>query len=74
MRAVCAAALCVVLAGCREFANQRAVLEGYASTGQYQQAAAYLDDPKVHEQYGKKNQVLWQLDRGSLAQAGSPTA
>jgi hypothetical protein len=58
-----------VLAGCREFANQRAVLEGYASTGQYQQAAAYLDDPKVHEQYGKKNQVLWQLDRGSLAQA-----
>lgn len=69
LRAGLALAVCLGLGGCREFANQRAVLEGYASAGQYQDAAAYLDDPKVHAQYGSKNQVLWQMDRGAVAQA-----
>lgn len=55
--------------GCREFANHRASLESLAATGQYSQAAAVLDDPKVRAEYGTRNEVLWELDRGTVALA-----
>jgi len=55
------------LVGCAGIAEQQTMLNNLHAQGQYQQAAAYLDEKKVEEAYGTKNRVLWQLDRGSLA-------
>jgi hypothetical protein len=55
--------------GCREFANHRMQLGSLHASGNYDQAAATLDDPKSHDLYGKKNELLWHLDRGAIALA-----
>src|SRR5690349_803437 len=58
------------LTGCEAaFDQHRADLERLYSAGQFQQAAAVLDDPKTQKLYGSKNQVLWELDRGSVGLA-----
>jgi hypothetical protein len=71
-----AAAVCLGLAGlagvaggCRDFEAHRAQLESMYAAGQFDQAAAVLDDPKVHELYGAKSELLWKLDRGAVARA-----
>lgn len=56
-------------AGCRPFADHRAALEATYAAGRYDQAAAMLDDPKLHALYGDKNELLWKLDRGAVAAA-----
>ena len=57
------------LAGCRAFADHRRGLEDLFAAGRYDQAATVLDDPKAHGLYGDKNELLWKLDRGSVALA-----
>src|SRR5215471_9077402 len=61
--------LLVALAGCRAFADHRANLEGMFAAGRYDEAARLLDDPQVHGMYGEKSELLWKLDRGSVALA-----
>ncbi len=62
--------LCLAaLPGCREFQHHQADLEATFAAGRYDQAAAMLDDPKVHAMYGEKSELLWKLDRGSVALA-----
>jgi hypothetical protein len=57
------------LAGCREYENTQANLEAMYASGRFDQAAAALDDPKTRDIFGPKNDVLWKLDRGSVALA-----
>lgn len=57
------------LAGCREYENTQANLESMYASGRFDQAAAVLDDPKTRDIFGAKNDVLWKLDRGSVALA-----
>jgi uncharacterized protein len=58
-----------LLPGCTAFRDHRATLESLYAAGRYQEAAAMLDDPKVHAMYGAKNELLWKLDRGAIAMA-----
>jgi hypothetical protein len=57
------------LAGCREFEEHRAGIESMYAAGRYDEVARTLDDPKVHELYGSKSELLWKLDRGATALA-----
>ncbi|MCC6659411.1 MAG: hypothetical protein IT437_00860 [Phycisphaerales bacterium] len=57
------------LVGCTAFEDHRAALSQMAATGHYAQAAAALDDPKTRGLYGGKSELLWELDRGSVALA-----
>jgi uncharacterized protein len=59
----------MLLGGCREFANHRTTLGSLHGVGNYPAAAATLDDPKVKAEYGAKNELLWNLDRGAIALA-----
>ncbi len=62
-----------VLCGCRGFENHRAALEGLAANGDYDRAAAVLDDPETRNLYGQRSELLWKLDRGAVAlYAGDP--
>src|SRR5437879_1774508 len=63
------ASLVLSLAGCHQFEEHRDSLSALNSTGRYDQVAAILDDPKTRAQYGSKNELLWQLDRGAIALA-----
>jgi hypothetical protein len=65
----CVAGALTWLSGCAGIAEQQGVLNQLHAQGMYAQAAAYLDEPKTREAYGKKNQLLWQLDRGALARS-----
>lgn len=72
MRLWAALALCLCIAaltGCTEFSDHRAGLAQLYQAGHYDLAAAQLDDPKVKNMYGAKNQVLWEMDRGAVALA-----
>jgi hypothetical protein len=61
------AAFLALAAGCREFEARRSALAELYAAGQFQQAAAVLDDPKTKAAYGSKNDLLWKLDRGAVA-------
>lgn len=71
LRAAAAVAVgCVsltALVGCAGIAEQQNALNQFHAQGMFREAATYLDDPKTQEAYGKKNRLLWQLDRGALA-------
>lgn len=54
--------------GCA-FDDHRADLQNLYAAGRFDQAAAVLDDPKTHKLYGSKAELLWKLDRGSVALA-----
>jgi hypothetical protein len=62
------AGLLIVLSGCA-FDHHRADLQGYFSSGGYEQAAAALDEGETEGLYGDKNRLLWWLDRGAVALA-----
>ncbi len=64
---LCWVVLVTGLAGCRGFENHRAHLEALAEQGQYDQAAALLDDPETQSKYGQRSDLLWKLDRGAVA-------
>lgn len=64
------ALLVLIGAGCsRPFASHRDTLAGLYAAGRYDLAAAELDNPENRKLYGSKNQVLWEMDRGAVAQA-----
>ncbi len=58
--------------GCA-FERHREQLARFHSKGEYEAAAASLDDPKVHNLYDAEDQVLWHMDRASVALALSDT-
>ena len=63
-------ALSGLLGGCTTpFDTYRASLEGMFAAGQYAQAAAQLDEAQAKGLYGSKNELLYWLDRGSVALA-----
>jgi uncharacterized protein len=57
------------MAGCRQFAEHREQVSVLHASGDYEAAAATLDDPRVKARYGARNEVLWQLDRAAVALA-----
>lgn len=62
-----AASLALLASGCRDFAEHRAALADLHARGQYDLAARVLDASR--KDYGRKNEVLWKLDRGATALA-----
>ena len=69
---LCIAAIFATLlfSGCvTAFDTNRKELESLHAEGRYDIAAQILDDPKVKEEYGQKNVLLYWLDRGSIALA-----
>lgn len=59
-----------ILSGCvTEFDRNRETLRQMHEQGQYQMAAAVLDDPKSRNLYDGRNELLYWLDRGAIAQA-----
>lgn len=58
--------------GCA-FERHREELAAFHATGGYAQAAAALDDPKTRGLYDAEDQVLWHMDRASVALALSDT-
>ncbi len=52
--------------GMREHRDQ---LRALHSVGDYAQAAALMDDPKIKKGYGSRDRLLWELDRGAIALA-----
>src|SRR5690606_26613335 len=64
---VCLAAF---LAACRSsFDRHRAGLRAQIASGRWDDAARSLDTPSTRKLYGDRNELLWLLDRGSIAQA-----
>jgi hypothetical protein len=63
------ALLCVAgLVGCTSaFDTHRQDLRAEHDAGNYQRAAAVLDEPEVQDEYGERNRTLWLLDRGAVA-------
>lgn len=55
--------------GCSAFNDHRSALRDLYARGDYERAAALLDDPQTQKLYGKNEQLLYWLDRGSLALA-----
>lgn len=71
---ICLILLAVVAAGavtaCNEPYNAiQRDLEAMYAAGDYSAAAAMLDDPKNQQAFGQKSQLLYWLDRGSIALA-----
>lgn len=64
-----AAAAAVLPACVTEFDRNRESLRQMHEQGQYPMAAAVLDDPKNKELYQGRNELLYWLDRGAIAQA-----
>lgn len=56
-----------LLPGCRDFAEHRGSMASLHARGQYEVAAKVLDEKR--KDYGRKNEVLWKLDRGATALA-----
>lgn len=63
------AAAAVLPACVTEFDRNRETLRQMHEQGQYQMAAAVLDDPKNKDLYEGRNELLYWLDRGAIAQA-----
>jgi hypothetical protein len=60
----------MLLPGCvSDFTRHRMELGTLYAGGRYDQAAATLDDPKIHDLYGSRNELLWKMDRGAVALA-----
>lgn len=56
------------LVGCTSaFDAHRQELRADHDAGNYQRAAALLDEPGVRDEYGERNRTLWLLDRGAVA-------
>jgi hypothetical protein len=66
--ALAAIAVIAFAPGCA-FDDHRADLESLYAAGRFDQAAATLDDPKIHDLYGSKAELLWKMDRGAVALA-----
>lgn len=64
----CALVCLAGLVGCTSaFDAHRQELRADHDAGNYQRAAALLDEPGVRDEYGERNQTLWLLDRGAVA-------
>lgn len=63
------ALLCLAgLVGCTSaFDSHRMDLRAEHDAGNFQRAAALLDEPELQEEYGERNRTLWLLDRGAVA-------
>lgn len=60
----------VHIGGCRSsFDAHRDNLRRRVAEGRWDEAAASLDRPETRRLYGDRNELLWLLDRGSVAQA-----
>jgi len=58
------------LSGCvTSFDRHRTAISALHEQGRYDTIAQQLDDPKVRDEYGDKNRLLWWLDRGAAALA-----
>jgi hypothetical protein len=65
----CLCVLCGLFSTGCAFQDHRKALERMHAAGDYPAAARDLDDPSTRGLYGDKNQLLWNLDRGSVALA-----
>ncbi|MCH8271226.1 MAG: hypothetical protein IH985_08475 [Planctomycetes bacterium] len=57
-----------VLAGCG-MREHRAELGRLHAVGAYERAAELMDQPDIKSWYGKRDRLLWELDRGAIALA-----
>jgi hypothetical protein len=57
------------MGGCSAFNDHRATLRDLYARGEFRRAAELMDDPATRRLYGRNEELLYWLDRGSLALA-----
>lgn len=70
LQVIVVALLVLFAGGCADpFREHRQNLEALHAQGRFDQAAAIMDSPLGRDLYGEKNQLLYWLDRGTIALA-----